>query len=77
MKPLSCILVGWAGDSCLLLGPPGFNWCFSFALELVSYLAPRDLHRRAAYPICESSFFLFIMVFIMIYLFVHDDSLTS
>ena len=24
-------LVG-AGASCLLLGPPGFNWCFSFAL---------------------------------------------
>ena len=35
--------------SCLLLGPPGSNWCFSFAPELVSYSAPRDLHRRAAY----------------------------
>ena len=23
------ILVG-TGASCLLLGPPGFNWCFSF-----------------------------------------------
>ena len=23
-------LIG-AGASCLLLGPPGFNWCFSFA----------------------------------------------
>ena len=21
----------WAGASCLLLGPSGFNWCFSFA----------------------------------------------
>ena len=41
-------LVG-AGASCLLLGPPGSNWCFSFAPELVSYSAPRDLHRRAAY----------------------------
>ena len=48
------ILVGWAGASCLLLGPPGSNWCFSFAPELVSYSAPRDLHRRAAYSICES-----------------------
>ena len=44
---------------------------FLFAPELVSYLAPRDLHRRAAYSICESSFFLLIMVvnIIMIYLF--------
>ena len=30
------------------------NWCFSFAPELVGYSAPRDLHRRAAYSICES-----------------------
>ena len=48
-------LVG-AGASCLLLGPPGFNWCFSLASEIVSYWAPRDLHRRVAYSICESSF---------------------
>ena len=27
----------------------GSNRCFSLAQELVSYLAPRDLHRRAAY----------------------------
>ena len=38
-----------AGASCLLLGPPGSNWCFSSAPELVSYSAPRYLHRRAAY----------------------------
>ena len=39
-----------AGASCLLLGPPGSNWClFSFAPVLVSNSAPRDLHRRAAY----------------------------
>ena len=44
--------------SCLLLGPPGSNWCFSFAPELVSYSAPMDLHRRAAYLICESCFFI-------------------
>ena len=47
-----------AGASCLLLGPPGFHWCFSFAPELVGYLAPRDLHRRAAYSICESLFLI-------------------
>ena len=44
--------------SCLLHGPPGFKLCFSVAPELVSYLAPRDLHRRAAYSICESCFFM-------------------
>ena len=48
-------LVG-AGGSCMLLGPPGFNWCFSLAPELVGYSTPRDLHRRAACSICESSF---------------------
>ena len=34
------------------------NWCFSFAPELVGYSAPRDLHRRAAYSICESWFLI-------------------
>ena len=47
-----------AGAPCLLLGPPGSNWCFSFARELVGYSAPRDLHRRAAYSICESLFLI-------------------
>ena len=41
-----------------MLGPPGSNWCFSFAPELVGYSAPRDLHRRAAYSICESWFLI-------------------
>ena len=51
------ILVVGARASCLsCLGPPGINWCFTFAPEFVKYLAPRDLHRRAAYSICESSF---------------------
>ena len=38
--------------------PPGSNWCFSFAPELVGYSAPRDLHRRAAYSVCESWFLI-------------------
>ena len=50
-------LVG-AGASCLLLGPPGSDWCFSFAPELVGYSAPRDLRRRAAYSVCESWFLI-------------------
>ena len=36
----------------------GSNWCFSFAPELVRYSAPRDLHRRAAYSVCESWFLI-------------------
>ena len=32
----------------MLLGPPGFNWCFYFAPALVSYLAPRDRRRWPA-----------------------------
>ena len=51
------MLVG-AGVSCLLLSPQGFNRRFSLALELVSYWAPRDLHCRAAYSFCESSFLI-------------------
>ena len=47
----------WARASCLLLGPPGSN-CFSFAPKLVGYSAPRDLHRRATYSICESWFLI-------------------
>ena len=31
---------------------------FSLAPELVGYSAPRDLHRRAAYSICESWFLI-------------------
>ena len=67
-----CSILG-AGASCLLLGPPGSNWCFSFAPELVGYSAPRDLHRRAAYSVCESWF----LIHQDVYLFVLDDSLTS
>ena len=58
----NCKSVGRASDSmmasCLLLGPLGSNWCFSFAPELAGYLAPRDLHRRAAYSICEFWFLI-------------------
>ena len=54
----------------------GFNLWFSFAPELVSYWAPRDLHRRAPYSFCESSFLIHHGIY-HDYLFVHDDSLTS
>ena len=73
------LLIVWkiSFEKAVQLAHQGFNWCFSFAPELVSYWALRDLHRRAAYSICESTFFLFILELIMIYLFVHDDSVTS
>ena len=52
------LIASFPGLCLLLLGPPGSNWCFSFAPELVGYSAPRDLHRRAAYSICESWFLI-------------------
>ena len=45
-----------------LINAPGSNWCFSFAPELVGYSAPRDLHRRAAYSICESWFLSHLLI---------------
>ena len=47
-----CIIMTEAGATFKI------NWCFSFAPELVGYSAPRDLHRRAAYSICESWFLI-------------------
>ena len=78
---LNCTPVGRASDSwgrsfLSVAWPTGVQPVFfCFAPELVSYLAPWDLHRRAAYSISESSFL--IHHGIMIYLFVYDDSLTS
>ena len=39
----------------LYFGPPGSTWCFFFCsgVNVVSYSAPRDLHRKEAYSICE------------------------
>ena len=52
-----------AGASCLLLGPSRFNWWFSFAPELVSYWALRDLHRPAVYSLGESSFLIHHVIY--------------
>ena len=67
----TCTPVGRSSDSMmapsyslpfLLVGavawPNGVQPVFFFAPELVNYSAPRDLHRRAAYSICESSFLI-------------------
>ena len=62
-----------AGASFLLLGPPGSNWCFSFAPELVSYSASRDLHRRVcseSVESVESSFLIHQDIY-------HDSSVCS
>ena len=67
----SFLLFG-AGASCLFLGPPGFNWCFSFAPEFVSYWTPRDLHRQAAYSIRESSFLICESSFLIHHGVYHD-----
>ena len=52
------ILVGWGRSFLSIACPTGVQLVFSFAPELVSYSAPRDLHHRAAYSICESSFLI-------------------
>ena len=54
-------LVGW-GRSFLSVawpnrGLPGVSSLFCSGFS-ASYWAPRDLHRRAAYSICESSFLI-------------------
>ena len=43
------ILVGLGRSFFSVAWPTGPTDVFSFAPELVSYSAPRDLHRRAAY----------------------------
>ena len=43
------ILVGWGRSFLSVAWPTGVQLVFFFAPELVCYLAPRDLHRRAAY----------------------------
>ena len=62
--PDLCLLVpshfSWLGPELLVccLAHRGPTDVFSFAPELVSFSAPRDLHRRAAYSICESWFLI-------------------
>ena len=72
------MLVG-AGASCLLLGPPGFNWCFffSFTPGFNKLLGAQGSPSSGSLLNLFSPRFLFIGVVIMIYSFVPDDSLTS
>ena len=57
---LKAINFSWFGSELLVccLAHRGPTVVFLFAPELVSYSAPRDLHRRAAYSICESLFLI-------------------
>ena len=50
----------WLGPELLVccLAHRGPTGVFSFAPELVGYSTPRDLHRRAAYSVCESWFLI-------------------
>ena len=67
-----------SGASCLLLGPPRFNWCFSFAPGFQYVIRRPGISIVGQLTESVSPRFLFIVVVIMIYLkFVHDDSLTS
>ena len=56
MDPLKSIYFNWLGPELLVFAwPIGVQLVFFSTPEQVSYLAPRDLDRRVAYTICESS----------------------
>ena len=61
-----------SGASCLLIGSPGFKWCFPFAHDLVSYFGAQGFPSSGS---CESSFL--IHHGLVVYLFVFGDSLIS
>ena len=67
-------LVG-AGASCLLLDPPGFKWCFSFATVF------NKLFGAQGSPSRGSLLYLLVLVFDSSYnfkiVYFHDESLTS
>ena len=48
----------WHGCQNVAAWPTGFQMVFFFCSGVSKLLAPRDLHRQAAYSICESSFLL-------------------
>ena len=52
------ILVGWGRSFLSVAWPTGVQLVFFFCSRLVGYSAPRNLHRRAAYSICESLFLI-------------------
>ena len=54
-------IYSWLGPELLVCcsAHRGATGVFLFAPELVDYSAPRDLHRRAAYSICESWFLFY------------------
>ena len=62
MAQLKAIHFSWLEPELLVccLAHPGSTgvFCFSIAPDLVSHLAPSDLHRWVAYSICESSFLI-------------------
>ena len=58
--PYLYLFISVGRDRCFLsvAWPTWVQLVFSFAPELVSYFAPRSLHRRAAYLICKSPFLI-------------------
>ena len=71
------ILMAGAGASCLLLGPPGSDRCFSFAPGFSKVFGAQGSPSSGILLNMLSPRFLFNRMFIMIYLFILDDSLTS
>ena len=52
------ILVCWGRIFLSVAWPTGVQMVFFFCSGVCGYLAPRYLHRRASYSICESSFLI-------------------
>ena len=61
----------------MLLGPPGFNWCFSFAPGSSKLFGAQGSPSSGSLLNLLSPRFVLIGMFIMIYLFALDDPLTS
>ena len=75
--PLKANHLSWLGPELLVycLADRGSTGVLSFAPGFIKLFGPRDLHRRAAQSICESSFLIHQGG--NHYLFVLDGSLTS
>ena len=78
MSPTKLFLLVGPGASILLLDPPGFNWCFFLVLQIIGDVVWYPGISITGHLIeSVSPRFSFIMVVLIIYLFVLDDSLTG
>ena len=77
-SPYIKLYIGWLGpDVCLFLGPPGFNWWFSFAPVFQWCCGrPRDRHVSQHVLVVEDPSLLHHGLFLIL-IVDYDDSLMS